>query len=161
MSFENDEFFNWDSTPEITFTTDPLAKYPYANCSQCPLLAFPCVGSYVPQGTIELIAIGEAPGFYEVQNNKPFVGPSGKLLDAALEHIGIDPTTVYRTNAVLCRPPNNDISKYPTAVQACGKRLEAELAAIECDTIVALGNTAVTALDAIAERYHANNPTYK
>jgi hypothetical protein len=63
----NDDLFTWDTVPETTFGTDPLAKYPYAECSTCPLVAFPCVKSHKPTGVISLIAVGEAPGFYEVQ----------------------------------------------------------------------------------------------
>jgi uracil-DNA glycosylase family 4 len=134
--------------------TEPIvAKAPYAKCWECPLRDQPCVPSYKPQGEISLIIVGEAPGYHEVQQGKPFVGPSGKLLDAVLKHIDIDPTTVYRTNAVLCRPPKNDLSRYPQAVQACQERLKNELDQITCNTIVALGNTALLSLDAIAESY--------
>jgi uracil-DNA glycosylase family 4 len=86
------------------------------------------------------------------KQGKPFVGPSGKLLDAVFEHVGIDPTEVYRTNAVMCRPPDNKLDKYQGAIKACSKRLEAELAALECDTIVALGNSAVQSLDMLGTR---------
>jgi uracil-DNA glycosylase family 4 len=169
-----DETQTWDTIPETTFGTVTecamcyttgecyddgeafickacqLRKAPYAECATCPLVAFPCVKSHKPTGTINLVAVGEAPGFYEVQAGKPFVGPSGKLLDAVFEHVGIDPTEVYRTNAVLCRPPDNKLDKYQGAIKACSKRLEAELAALECDTIVALGNSAVQSLDMLS-----------
>lgn len=151
----NDDL-SWDSTPEITFTNDPLAKAPFAACSNCPLLAFPCVSSFKPTGAISLIVVGEAPGWHEVQANQPFVGPSGKLLSAVLEHIEIDPNTVYKTNAVLCRPPDNKLDRYPGAVTACAERLRYELAQIDCNEIVALGNKAVQVLDAHSNRADTN-----
>ncbi len=148
-----DDTIGWDNTVDITFATEArIEKAPYADCTTCPLVAFPCVPSYKPSGTIELIAIGEAPSFYEVQQGKPFVGPSGKLLDAVLDHVGIDTTEVYKTNAVLCRPPDNKLDQYQDAITHCQQRLAYELAQVECGTIVALGSSAVQTLDAIANR---------
>jgi len=94
-----------------------------------------------------------------MQQGKPFVGPSGQLLDAVFDHIGIDSSEVYKTNAVLCRPPDNKLDRYPGAVTACNKRLQAELATLECDTIVALGNSAAQALDMI--QYPDNHTPFK
>src|SRR5579883_627876 len=48
----------------------------------------------------KIIFIGEQPGDQEDLQGKPFVGPAGKLLDAALEEAGIDRGEVYVTNAV-------------------------------------------------------------
>jgi DNA polymerase len=47
-----------------------------------------------------LMFVGEQPGNEEDLENRPFVGPSGRLLDAALEAAGIDRSSVYVTNAV-------------------------------------------------------------
>ena len=47
-----------------------------------------------------VVVIGEQPGDQEDRAGEPFVGPAGQLLDKALESAGIDPATVYRTNAV-------------------------------------------------------------
>src|ERR1700682_4245643 len=44
--------------------------------------------------------VGEQPGNDEDLAGKPFVGPAGKLLDAALQEAGIDRRTVYLTNVV-------------------------------------------------------------
>jgi len=46
----------------------------------------------------EVILVGEQPGDQEDQQGYPFVGPSGKLLDVALERAGIDRSRVYVTN---------------------------------------------------------------
>src|SRR4051812_32236589 len=44
--------------------------------------------------------VGEQPGDQEDRAGKPFVGPSGQVLDAALEKAGIDRSETYVTNAV-------------------------------------------------------------
>lgn len=148
--------YGFDPTVDTQFHTDPMQKAPYADCANCPLLAAPCVHSHMPPGSapedIELIIVGEAPGYHEVQRNEPFVGPSGRLLYAVLDHIGIAPGNVWKTNAVLCRPPNNDLTRYGRAVEACSKRLQHELAQLPTPTITALGATAVAALDRLSER---------
>lgn len=154
MSWDNNDLFTWDTVPE-EIAPAYAPKAPFADCANCPLALEPCVPSYVPTGEIKLIIVGEAPGYNEVQLKAPFVGASGKLLDAVLEHIEIPTEQCYKTNAVLCRPPKNDLARYSTAVKACSARLRAELSAIECNDIVALGGTAVGALDALSG--HSSN----
>ena len=51
--------------------------------------------------------IGEAPGAEEDRLGKPFVGPSGQLLDRMLAAIGLDRRTVWITNIIFWRPPGN------------------------------------------------------
>jgi uracil-DNA glycosylase family 4 len=126
-----------------------IPKAPYADCDHCPLRLYPCVRSSSPDLPIEeisLIIVGEAPGYYEVKEGRPFVGQSGQLLNAVLSHVGLDPASTYYTNAVLCQPPNNEISKYRAAIGACSARLWAELNKLPEVPIVALGNTALEAL---------------
>ncbi|GGB83110.1 uracil-DNA glycosylase [Knoellia flava TL1] len=48
----------------------------------------------------ELVLVGEQPGDREDVEGEPFVGPAGRLLDAALTEAGLDPSAVYRTNVV-------------------------------------------------------------
>jgi len=59
-----------------------------------------------------VMIIGEAPGREEDEQGKPFVGPSGRLLDKALRAAGLGPDDVYITNAFNWRPPKN---RKPTA----------------------------------------------
>lgn len=56
--------------------------------------------------------VGEAPGEREVQEGKPFVGYSGRLLDQLLHQRGILRTECYITNVVKERPPGNDIKRF-------------------------------------------------
>lgn len=124
-------------------------KAPYADCLHCPLRHEPCVRPYDPRDPT-LLVVGEAPGYHEAKAGQPFVGPSGQLLDAVFNHVGISTIDVYKTNAVLCRPPANDLSKYPEALTACSARLRAELEQYPTIDIVALGGSATTALDALS-----------
>ena len=100
----------------------------------------------------KVIFVGEQPGNQEDLEGKPFVGPAGKLLDAALEEAGIDRTKVYVTNAVKhfkWEPRGKRrIHKKPNAVEiaACKQWLDAEIAAIQPKVIVCLGATAAQAL---------------
>jgi len=67
----------------------------------------PGVGSLSPK----LLIIGEAPGKHEDEQGIPFVGPSGKILDACLEKAGIKRGECYITNVCKYRPPLNDLKK--------------------------------------------------
>lgn len=60
-------------------------------------------------GTLEsgLMIIGEAGGYEEMIQGKPFVGRSGKLLDKMLEYIDIKRENTYITNIVKIHPQNN------------------------------------------------------
>lgn len=55
----------------------------------------------------KIMFIGEAPGLYEAQQGKPFVGESGKLLDELLAHVGLSREAVFITNVINDRPPDN------------------------------------------------------
>jgi len=102
----------------------------------------PCIkGRGNPNADIFLI--GEAPGEEEDEQGKVFVGRSGKILEKALEKVGIK--NFYITNAVACRPPNN---REPTQkeIEACKPRLLKEIKKIKPKTIILLGNTALKSL---------------
>jgi DNA polymerase len=99
-----------------------------------------------------LVLIGEQPGNDEDLSGRPFVGPSGKLLDRALAEAGVDRGKAYVTNVVkhFKWTPSGEkrLHKKPDAAEiaACRPWLEAELAAVKPVTIVALGATAGQAL---------------
>ncbi|TMF89704.1 MAG: uracil-DNA glycosylase [Chloroflexi bacterium] len=77
-------------------------------CSRCGLHA---TRTQAVPGTgpcpADVMVVGEAPGFNEDVQGKPFVGAAGKLLDKLLERIGRGRDTVYITNVLKCRPPQN------------------------------------------------------
>jgi uracil-DNA glycosylase family protein len=99
-----------------------------------------------------VMLVGEQPGDQEDKTGRPFVGPAGRLLDRALEAAGIDRDEVYVTNAVKhfkWEPRGKRrIHQKPNAreIAACRPWLEAELAAVRPEVVVALGATAAKAL---------------
>lgn len=101
-----------------------------------------------------VMLVGEQPGDQEDRAGHPFVGPSGGLLDQALQEAGIDRRRVYVTNAVkhfkFVQPEltRRRLHKQPTAaeVRACRPWLEAEIGVVKPRVIVALGSTAAQAL---------------
>jgi probable DNA metabolism protein len=102
--------------------------------------------------TAEVMFVGEQPGDQEDLAGKPFVGPSGQLLDGALVEAGIDRGQVYVTNAVKHfkfepRGPRRIHAK-PNAreMAACRPWLEAEIASVRPKLIVCLGATAAQSL---------------
>ena len=100
----------------------------------------------------QIMLIGEVPGNREDLEGKPFVGPAGKLLDAALAEAGIERTKVYVTNAVKhfkWEPRGKRrIHKKPNAAEiaACRPWLDAEIAIVRPRIIVCLGATAAQVL---------------
>ena len=101
---------------------------------------------------VKVMFIGEQPGNEEDLSGKPFVGPAGRLLDDALDTAGIDRKQTYVTNVVKhfkWEPRGKRrIHKKPNSLEiaACRPWLEAEIALIKPDVIVALGATAAQAL---------------
>ena len=99
-----------------------------------------------------VLFIGEQPGNEEDLTGKPFVGPAGRLFDNALEEAGIDRKQTFVTNVVKhfkWEPRGKRrIHKKPNAVEiaACRPWLEAEIALVKPEVIVALGATAAQAL---------------
>ena len=96
-------------------------------------------------GDASLAVVGEAPGYQEAEQGKPFVGASGKLLDVVLRRNGIDPNGVFYTNACLCRPEGN-ATPSPDALRACRPRLQRELLDSGAPDVLALGTPAAEVL---------------
>jgi uracil-DNA glycosylase len=100
----------------------------------------------------EVMLVGEQPGDKEDLTGRPFVGPSGQLLDRALEEAGIDRTQTYVTNAVKHfkwqARGKRRIHQKPTWSDqlACRPWLEAELAVVQPRVLVCLGATASQSL---------------
>ena len=94
--------------------------------------------------------IGEAPGAEEDRRGKPFVGPSGQLLDRMLATIGLDRSTVYITNVIYWRPPGNR-SPTPAEIAACQPFLERQIELIRPRLIVFVGGIAARGLLGVKE----------
>src|SRR5215831_4540730 len=96
--------------------------------------------------------VGEQPGDQEDRAGHPFVGPAGRILDAALQDAGIERTRVYVTNAVkhFKWEPRGKRRLHKTPAQreieACRQWLERELATVRPALVVCLGATAAKSL---------------
>ncbi|HEV2293817.1 MAG TPA: UdgX family uracil-DNA binding protein [Tepidisphaeraceae bacterium] len=133
--------------------TLPQLREASAGCRGCPLYknATQTVFGEGAKGA-QVVFVGEQPGDQEDLAGKPFVGPSGQLLDGALEKVGIERTTTYVTNAVkhfkFESRGKRRIHSKPNAreIQACKPWLVAEMQVIKPAIVVALGATASQAL---------------
>jgi uracil-DNA glycosylase len=86
----------------------------------------------------EIMFIGEAPGWHEDQQGRPFVGPAGQYLDQLLLSINLKRPQVYIANVIKCRPPDNR-DPLPTEIQNCAPWLESQISIIKPKMIVTLG----------------------
>ena len=122
-------------------------------CRRCPLYrdatqAVPGEG----QGHATFMLVGEQPGDKEDLTGKPFVGPAGRMLDAALKDAGIDRAQTFVTNAVkhfkhemrgkrrLHKRPNN------YEIERCKIWLDRERALVQPRSVIALGVSAARSL---------------
>ena len=89
--------------------------------------------------------VGEAPGPQEDRQGIPFVGPSGKLLDAMLTAIGLDRESVYITNMLFWRPPGN---RTPTAAEiaTCLPFTERHIELVAPDYLMLVGGSSAKSL---------------
>ncbi len=86
----------------------------------------------------EIMFIGEAAGYHESVQRKPFVGQAGKLLDKVLEENGIKRDDVYISNIVKTRPPENR-DPTPEEIEQFAQYLDKEIEIINPKLIVTLG----------------------
>jgi len=90
----------------------------------------------------DLMFVGEAPGAYEDELGRPFVGRAGELLTKIINNVlELDRSDVYIANIVKCRPPNN-ATPTPEIANTCKGYLFKQIEFIKPKIIVALGATA-------------------
>lgn len=109
-------------------------------CKDCEELAgtrtkvVPGEGPEKPQ----IVFIGEAPGFHEDQQGRPFVGQAGQFLEQLLKSIGLKRSDVYICNVIKCRPPENR-DPLPMEIKNCQKWLDRQLELLSPRMVVTLG----------------------
>ncbi|MGC9200739.1 MAG: type-4 uracil-DNA glycosylase [Candidatus Aenigmatarchaeota archaeon] len=111
------------------------------NCNKCPLYksrknAVPGEGDFKSG----IMLIGEAPGFNEDLQGRPFVGRAGKLLEEFLKSVGKRREEVFITNVVKCRPPNNRQPEENEIKICASLYLDRQIEIIKPKLIVCLGN---------------------
>lgn len=106
------------------------------NCSLCKQATRGVPGEGNPEAKI--MFIGEAPGYNEDQQGRPFVGRAGQLLNQLLSEIGIKREEVFIANVVKHRPPENR-DPLPEEITACDLFLDRQIETIDPVLIVTLG----------------------
>lgn len=89
----------------------------------------------------ELMFVGEAPGFDEDAQGRPFVGKAGQLLTKIIQAMKFERRQVYITNVIKCRPPNNRVP-HREEIESCKLYLLQQLKFIKPKVVVALGKVA-------------------
>lgn len=122
-------------------------------CRACPLYENATQGVFGEgPAAARVMMVGEQPGNEEDKAGRPFVGPAGRVLDQALEEVGIARDEVWVTNAVKHFKHEMRgkfrLHKKPslTEVRACIPWLEEEVERVAPEAIVCLGATAAKAL---------------
>jgi DNA polymerase len=93
----------------------------------------------------ELMFVGEAPGYYEDRQGKPFVGKAGQLLTKIIKAMGMERSEVYIGNILKCRPPDNRDPE-EDEMRACFPYLKQQIRCINPKVICALGRYAAQKL---------------
>ena len=93
----------------------------------------------------KIMLVGEGPGQKEDETGKPFMGDAGKLLNKMLAAIDIKRESIYITNVVNYRPPNN---RKPTTaeINKYSKFLYEHISIINPKILIIMGGTAMEAL---------------
>jgi len=110
-----------------------------ALCRQCEIAKYRT--KVVPGEGAEdadILFIGEALGWHEDQQGRPFVGPAGLYLDELLASINLKREQVYIANVIKCRPTANR-DPLPSEIHNCRKWLERQIELIRPRMIVTLG----------------------
>jgi DNA polymerase len=114
-----------------------------AACQRCRLYqsATKPVPGEGPPGA-RILFVGEAPGFQEDRQGRPFVGPAGQLLEELLAGIGLSRSDVFITNMVKHRPPGN---RDPQAdeIEACKPYLDRQIELVDPRVVATLGRFAM------------------
>jgi DNA polymerase len=121
-----------------------------AECGACRRCGLAATRQQVVVGrgnpNARLLLVGEAPGAQEEVCGQPFVGRSGRLLEAMLAAAGLDSERdLYIANVIKCRPPGNR-KPSRTEIETCRPWLERQIAMVRPQLVLLVGATALEAL---------------
>lgn len=105
-------------------------------CKKCKNIVF---GKGNPRA--EILFVGEAPGRNEDEQGVPFVGAAGKNLDKLLASVGLNTDSIYITNILKCRPPENR-APLSEEIRLHTPYLMKQISEIQPKVICSLGNYA-------------------
>lgn len=108
-----------------------------------PLYAYRTENKYFPvigEGSHDasIMFVGEAPGRNEAKTGRPFCGAAGKILDSLLASVGIARESVYITNIVKDRPPENR-DPLPSEIEIYGPFLDRQIEILQPRVLATLG----------------------
>jgi len=118
------------------------------NAKDSPLYDYRTQQRYYPvlgegYADANILIVGESPGEKEALSGKPFVGPSGQVLDELLQTIELSRADVFMTNILLDRTPNNRDPE-PDELLFYGIYLDRLIEIIQPRVIVTLGRFSMT-----------------
>ena len=125
----------------LIFRASPLYEYRTSNNY------FPVVGE--GDHDAKIVFVGEAPGRNEAETGKPFCGAAGKFLTELLQSIGLERNSVYITNIVKDRPPENR-DPTPEEIAHYAPFLDKQVQIIKPRVIATLGRHS---MDYVMKRY--------
>jgi uracil-DNA glycosylase family 4 len=133
------------ATDDVIAALDALREE-VERCSSC-VLASSRTNAVFGEGDpgADLMFVGEAPGYHEDQQGRPFVGQAGKLLEQLLASIGMTREQVFIANVLKSRPPNNRDPR-PEEIDACRPYLWRQIEIIKPKVVCTLGNFATKLL---------------
>ncbi len=111
-------------------------------CQKCSLGKTPKAVPGEGNPEAEIILIGEAPGYHESVQGKPFVGAAGKLLTQLLQSINLKRSEVFICNMLHHRPPGNR-GPLSEEIETCKPFLDEQIEIINPKIIVTLGRFAM------------------
>ena len=117
-----------------------------AGCVRCPLAegrTQVVFGEGNPDA--ELVLVGEAPGFHEDRDGRPFAGRARELLERLLGSVGLSLDDAYLATVLKCRPPGNR-DPLPAEIAACEPYLYRQLELIRPSVVAPLGSFATALL---------------
>jgi len=119
---------------QLTELYDEVRTCEKCQLSQSRTLAVPGEG---PEDA-HILFIGEAPGFHEDRQGRPFVGAAGQYLNELLAKVGLKREQVYIANVIKCRPPGNR-DPMPEEIATCRTYLDRQIELIRPRLVVTLG----------------------
>lgn len=141
------------STAEVEASSLTELAEREAECTRCPL--YRNATQVVPgegHRQARMMVVGEQPGDHEDLAGRPFVGPAGRLFDAALAEAEIPRAAVFVTNAVkhfkFEQRGKRRLHARPNAgeIERCKWWLGQERKLVAPAVLVAMGATAVRSL---------------
>lgn len=124
---------------------NPLKIEHVKQCRKCANLG----QDHVPSSgnpNAEIMIVGQSPGAMEVKYGRPFVGPSGEILDFMFDEAGISRDEVYIANVLKCRPPGNRAAHQIELLNCWNTWLHHEVKQVDPAIVLVLGKDAHDAL---------------